>query len=352
MVRRRVPQMLKDKAIASMRRAVTEFNTLDDEGRQTSVLLGLQHACEMLLKAGLRERGAEVFDKRSGRSIGFEKCVRLSSEHLGLITEQTGLLRALSGLRDEEQHWLAEVNEGLLYLHSRATVTLFDELLHSVFGERLADHLPERVLPISTKPMTDVSVLVGEQFDQIADLLVPGKRRQTEARALVRGLLAMEGHVSEETEVSERDVDRVVGGVRKGRSLQQVFPRLGSLGTAIEGDGPTVKVHFTKRAGAPVHFVPADDPREAAAVREVDLQRKYHMSPSALADKLGLSRPRATALRRYLGIEDDGDCLHAFTFGSQKHPRYSDNALRRMEEALETVDMGEVWREHKPQRTR
>lgn len=76
------------------------------------------------------------------------------------------------------------------------------------------------------------------------------------------------------------------------------------------------------------------------------------MSPSALADKLGLSRPRATALRRYLGIDDDGDCLHAFTFGSQKHPRYSDNALRRMEEALETVDMGEVWREHKPQRTR
>jgi hypothetical protein len=61
--------MLKDKAIASMRRAVTEFNTLDDEGRQTSVLLGLHHACEMLLKAGLRERGAEVFDKRSAGAL-------------------------------------------------------------------------------------------------------------------------------------------------------------------------------------------------------------------------------------------------------------------------------------------
>jgi hypothetical protein len=344
--------MLKEKAIASMRRAVTEFNTLDDEGRQTSVMLGLQHACEMLLKAGLRERGVEVFDMRTGRSIGFEKCIRLSGEHLGLNAEQTGLLRAISGLRDEEQHWLAEVNEGLLYLHSRATVTLFDEMLHSVFGERLADHLPERVLPISTKPMTDVSVLVGEQFDQIADLLVPGKRRQTEARALVRGLLAMEGHVSEETEVSERDVDRVVRGVRKGGELQQVLPRLGSLGTAIEGDGPMIKVHFTKRAGAPVHFVPADDPREAAAVREVDLQRKYHMPPFELADNLGLSRPRATALRRHIGIDEDGDCLHTFTFGSQKHPRYSDNALRRMKKTLETVDMEEVWQEHKPQRAR
>lgn len=77
-----MPQMLKEKAIASMRRAVTEFNTLDDKGRQTSVMLGLQHACEMLLKAGLRERGVEVFDMRTGRSIGFEKCIRLSAEHL------------------------------------------------------------------------------------------------------------------------------------------------------------------------------------------------------------------------------------------------------------------------------
>jgi len=349
-MRRRVPQMLKDKAIASMRRAVTAFNTLDDEGRQTSVMLTLQHACEMLLKAGLRERGVEVFDKRSGRSIGFEKCVRLSGEHLGLDAEQVGLLRAIGALRDEEQHWLAEVNEGLLYLYARAAVTLFDEILAEIFSERLADHLPERVLPISTRPMTDVSVLVGEQFQQIYDLLAPGKRRHTEARALVRGLLALEGHVSEETEVSERDVDRVVRGVRAGQGIDKVFPRLGSLGTAIEGDGPTVKVHFTKRAGAPVQFVPADDPRAAAAVREVDLQRKYHMPPAKLADELSLTLPRSTALRRQLGLDDDEDCLHVFSFGSQQHRRYSDNALRRMREALKTVDMAEVWREHGPRR--
>jgi hypothetical protein len=61
----------------------------------------------------------DVFDKRSGRSVGFEKCVRLSGEHLGIDTEQAGLLRAVAGLRDEEQHWLAVVNEGLLYLHAR-----------------------------------------------------------------------------------------------------------------------------------------------------------------------------------------------------------------------------------------
>ena len=52
-------------------------------------------------------------------------------------------------LRDDEQHWFNDVSEGLLYLHARAAVTLFDELLFRAFKERLADHLPTRVLPVS-----------------------------------------------------------------------------------------------------------------------------------------------------------------------------------------------------------
>lgn len=346
-MRRRVPQLLKDKAIASLRRMVTAFNSLDDEGRQTSVMLALQHAFEMLLKAALKEKRIEVFDKKGGKSVGYEKCVRFASEHLKLSAEQTGLLRAIDSLRDEEQHWLAEINEGLLYLHARGAVTLFDELLSSVFDERLADHLPERVLPISTKPMTDVSILIDEQYAQIKDLLHPGKRRRTEARSFARGLLAMEGHVSDDAQVSDRDVNRVIRGIQAGKKLDQVFPRLRTLGTTFDGEGPTVKVHFTKRGGAPVHFIAADDPREAAAVREVDLQKKYYMSPFELADRLGLTRPRATALRRHLGIDNDQDCLHVFSFRSQKHACYSDNAFRKMREALdEGVDMGAVWQEH------
>jgi hypothetical protein len=348
-MRRRVPQLLREKAIASLRRGVTAFNSFDDEGRQTAVMLALQHAFEMVLKAALRERGVEVFDKKSGKSFGYEKCLRLSAEHLKLSSEQAGLLRAIDALRDEEQHWLAEVNEGLLYLHARGAVTLFDEILAGVFQERLADHLPERVLPISTKPTTDVSILIGEQFGQIRDLLKPGRRRRVEARALARGLLAMEGHVSDTAQVSDRDVNRVLNGIRSGKDLDQVFPRLTALGTEFSGEGPVLKVHFTKRQGAPVSFIPSDDPREAAAVREIDLQKKYHLAPFGLADRVGLSRPRATALRRYLGIDDDPDCLHVFSFSSQKHPRYSDNALRKMEDALDSgIDMEEVWENHGP----
>jgi hypothetical protein len=61
-------------------------------------------------------------------------------------------------------------------------------------------------------------------------------------------------------------------------------------------------------------------------------------------------QPRALALRRHLGIDHDEDDAHIFVFDSQRITRFSDNALRKMREALEQVDMREVWREHRPRR--
>ncbi len=289
---RRISGLLKDKAISSLRRATAAFNGVDDDGRQTTVLLHLQHSFEMLLKAALLEQGVKVFDRRSGRSIGFEKCVNLSSEYLGLGEADLGVMRAIDALRDDEQHYLASVSEDLLYVHARGAVTLFEEILDANFGERLAEHLPERVLPISTSPPRDIQVLVDEQFRQVTNLLQPGKRRRAEARAQIRGLLALEGHVSEEAQVSERDVNRVERGIREGKDIASVFPRLGQVGTQFSQDGPTLKVHFTRGEGAPVEYVAADDPRQAAAVREVDLQRKYYISKPDLARRLELRRPR------------------------------------------------------------
>lgn len=109
-------------------------------------------------------------------------------------------------------------------------------------------------------------------------------------------------------------------------------------------------MHFTKRQGAPVHFIGADDPREAAAVREIDLQRTYYIVPRKLAERLGLTPPKSAALRRELGIDDDEDCVHEFVFESQRIKRYSDNALRKMKEALETVNMDHVWERNEPRR--
>lgn len=157
---RRESRILKRKAISSLRRAAQAFNTLDDEGRHTSVLLHLQHAFEMLLKASLHERRVRIISPQTGRSVGFEKCLNLGQMHLGMRKEDAGTLRAIDALRDDEHHFLGLVSEGILYAHLRAAITIFDRLLREVFGETLADHLPARVLPISTQPPQDLDVLI------------------------------------------------------------------------------------------------------------------------------------------------------------------------------------------------
>lgn len=353
---RATARTLHGKALSSMRTAMTAFNSPHDDGRPTVVLLHLQHAFEMLLKAALNQGGAKVFDKKSGRSIGFEAAINQSCQLAGfkVTHDEAGTLRAIDALRDDEQHWFNDVSEGLLYLHARAAVTLFDELLFRAFKQRLADHLPNRVLPVSTEPPQDILALVDSEYANIAELLKPGRRARGEARAKIRTLLALEAHVAEDTKVSDSDVTRVEKGIKADKTRQQVFPKLNPLAAEISGEGLTVKVKIVKQADAlPVRLVRdggGGDVVDAAAVREVDLQKKFHWSPFDLADKLRILRPRATALRVHLGIDEDSDCLHIFEFGSQKHPRYSDNALTRMRDAITRQDMDAIWKSHGPGR--
>lgn len=128
---RNTARALQGKALSSMRTAMTSFNSPHDDGRATCVLLHLQHAFEMLLKASLSQGGAKVFDKKTGRSIGFEAAVNQARQlpQVKLTDDEAALLRTIDALRDDEQHWFNDVAEGLLYLYARSGVTLFDELL-------------------------------------------------------------------------------------------------------------------------------------------------------------------------------------------------------------------------------
>jgi hypothetical protein len=299
------------------------------------VLLHIQHAFEMLLKAVLVERRAKVFDTKTGRSIGFQKALNLAQQELRLSREVAGTLRAIDAMRDDEQHYLGGETEAILYVHMRAGVTIFDEILREVFDESLADVLPTRVLPISTEPPADLQLLINSTYRQISELLQPRQRRRSEARQLIRTMLALEGHEAEEVDISERDVNRVERGVREGRAVYEVFPRLQGLGTAVEGTGLDVRVRITRQGDAPpVRLVDTNEPVEAAAIREVDLQRTFKHGPKVLADKLGIDTGRAKALRWHLNLEDDPTSRHDFVFGKIKLPMYSDKALERMRAAI------------------
>jgi len=334
---------LKTKAIESLRTAMTAFNSYDDTGRVTTVLMHTQHACEMLLKAVLIQGKAKVFDKDSGKSIGFERCLGLCQSHHDLTADEAGIMRAIDAQRDAAQHWFVFVSEDLLYMQLRALITAFDAYLKRKLNEALQEHIPPRVLPISTKPPGDFEFLVDKEFNYVNELLQPGRRARDEARARIRAMLAMEAIVTNEVEISERDIDRIEKAMRGGTGFTAVFPRLATVGTITEGEGVNLVVHFTKKQGAPVHYVGGDDPAASAAVREVDLRKKFYLQRNELATKVGLSPPKAKVLRAHLGIDDEPNCCHVFEFGAQKIPCFSDNAKRRMEEALPNIDMAELW---------
>lgn len=332
---RREAKTLKAKSIASLKRGLAAFNNHDDEGRQEAVLLMLQHASEMLIKALLIQKGQAVFDKEKGTSIGLEKALNIAQSKGWLSSEQAGPIRVIDAMRDQAQHWMIVVPEDALYINSRSLITVLDEILVQHFQDTLSDNLPLRVLPLSTQPQPDFLFLVNREYAQIRELLAPGRRARDEARGRISTLLAMEAHVSEEVAVSKRDLDRIEEAIRNDAPLEQVFPRLMALTTRTEGEGPTIRVRFVKSEDAPaVRFVSGDDPEGAAAIREVDLQKKYHWSPSQLSKKLGLSVNKARSVRDYLSIDNDPANVHVFVFGSQKHPRYSDNALRVLREAI------------------
>lgn len=344
-------RVLRSKAIASLRTGVSAFNGLDNDGRTTVVLLSLQHSFEMLLKAILEaKKDKGVFDKRSQKSISLDKAINRCQQIEGvkLTDEEAGVIRHLDAMRDAEQHWHLVVDEGLLYHNARATVTLFDDLLQRVFSEHLSKYIPSRVLPISAEAPMALDLLVDREFQRIAELLKPGRRATAEAKARIRALLATEAiGDADAAEVREDDVRRVSRGIREGKTREQVFPKLTGYTSDIQGDGVAVEVRIVKTGGLPVTYTDAPD-ADTAAIRTVDLEKKFHMGAYDLADKAGVDRTRAVALRRHLGLDNDDDHFsHVFKFGGTKHRRYSNNALKAMREAVKTVDLEKVWRSHR-----
>ena len=339
---------LTTKSIFSMKRAMSSFNSYDDDGRVCSVLLHLQHACEMLLKAVLMQNKVKVFDEKSGKSIPFSRALHICRQEYGLDEAEAGTMRMIDALRDAEQHWFTLVEEDVLYLHTRAIVTVFDSYIKRTLNLDLYSHIPTRVLPVSTKPPGNFDFLIDREFRLISELLQPGKRKRDEARARIRALLAMEGFAAEEVEISEKDINRIEKALKDGKELSEVFPRLNTVASTFEGDGPTVTVHFSKKEGAPVRYVAGDDPNGAAAVRQVDLQKKFYLGAIDLAKAIKLSPPKAQALRSYLKIEEESSCCHIFEFGKSKHVRFSDNAKNKMKTAIEDgLDIEELWKQQK-----
>lgn len=135
------------------------------------------------------------------------------------------MLLALKEDRDAATHAVISLSDDVLWLHLRSAVTIFRKVLLGLTGQDLTDVMPGRVLPVSASPPTDVGLVVGKEFEQIEDLLRPGRRRTADAMARLLPLMALDRAVRGETESpTEAEVNRTLRAVKEQGTGRPSFP--------------------------------------------------------------------------------------------------------------------------------
>jgi hypothetical protein len=352
---KREAKLLQQKACDSLVLSIEFFNRPYDRGRTSGTLILLDHAFEMLLKGAILHRGGRIREKRAKETIGFDTCVRqgLSNGKLRFLNEEQALvLQTINGLRDAAQHHLLDVSEGQLYVHVQSGVTLFRDLLKIVFDRELLHGLPERVLPVSTSPPTDLATLFDGEVAEIRKLLGPGRRRKIEAEARLRPLAILDAAIKgEKGQPSTGEIRRIGTAILKGTNWQQIFGGVASVEITASGVGPTLSLRLSKKEGIPIQLVPEGTPgASVVAVKRVDELGFYNLGAKQLAKKLGLSMPKALAAVDHLGIRKNLECYKEFKIGTMLIKRYSSKALEIISEALKKESAEQIWAKNHPKK--
>lgn len=354
---KREARLLLEKAIDSLILNVEHFNRTDERGRTSTVLILLDHAFEMLLKAAILHRGGQIRERRARETIGFDACVRraLSDGQIKFLSDEQALtLQTINGLRDAAFHHLIDISEQQLYMQTQAGVTLFGDILKAVFGQNLASRLPARVLPISIVPPADLQTLFETETDTIRKLLKPGKRRRTEAYARLRPLAIFDATIrGEKLQPSTGELRAKGQELVKGKSWEKVFPGAASITLDVDGSGHTLSLRIEKKKGVPVQLVPEGTPGASViALKRVDELGFYNLGRDQLAEHVSLTGPKTTAIIWHVALQKDPDCFREFSIGKAKFKRYSQKAIKRITEALKKESIKVIWDAYKRQLAR
>lgn len=345
---KREARLLLGKACDSLALSVEFFNRPQDRGRVSGSLILLDHAFEMLLKAAILHKGGRIREKREKQTIGFDACIRrsLSDGKIKFLTdEQALLLQTLNGLRDAAQHHLLEVSEGQLYIEAQSGVTLFRDLLGSVFQENIIDFLPKRVLPVSTTPPTTLAALFDSEIAEIKKLLGPKKRRRLEAEARLRPLAILNSAiVGEKDQPTAPQLQKIGKELLKGAAWQDVFQGASAIELTTDGSGPSLALRFTKKEGIPIQVVPEGTPgASVVALKRVNELDFYSLGAKDLAKKLNVSMPKAVAIVDYLNLRGDPDSYKEIKIGKSTFKRYSPKAIEKIQVCLKRTTAEEIW---------
>ena len=123
-----------------------------------------------------------------------------------------------------------------------------------------------------------------------------------------------------------------VGGDHGGR----VWPVLGS---AVHEEG-WHRSHGSR--GTPGAYT--------VGVRRVNELDFYNLSLNQLAERVGLTPPKTTAVVRFLELVTDPDCCKEIAIGKSRFVRYSQKAIGIIRQELARTPIDRIWATHGPKR--
>ena len=347
---------LKKEALDGLILSVDIFNRPFDRGRYPAVLIHLDHSLEMLLKAILSLHRKRLFEPKSQVTIGFNRCVNLclSSLDKPALTEQEAkALRRLHAVRSDAQHYfLEEENEGFLYQLIRLATRAFASVWQHTFETSIEEHLPDRVIPLATRPNMDIDALFLHDVARMRDAFQGGAAKKAWGRRIMRkwGLIYAADKIEEiNSPIVDHQFDWFESIVHSDAGIVEVLPMLGGSTLDEHDVADRIAIHLTKREGIAIHLV--DDNNENGqplmAVREYSEFDRFPFRASDLAKRISEEFPKfniydVQVANAYLNLKANPKMYIELPNGNQILQRYSLDAERRIRELYRQKEWSEL----------
>lgn len=348
-------KLLYSRAVDSLVMGVDHFNRCWDRGRTEAVLIFLDRAFELLLKAIIVERGGSIRDKRDAtRTLGHHSCLRqcFSNPKVRCLSDEDVVaLQNLNSLRDAAQHYIVEPSEGQLYVYAQSAVTMFKRLTADALGLEISAHVPDRMVVISASPPQNFGALLDFEFEDIRSMVAPGSRRRLDAHARLRSIAVLERSLEgERAQPTTGELNKVIGRINAGEAWRDIFPGVATIYIDPDnGAGVGLALRISKSQGEAVHLVSEGGAGAAVvAVRRVDELAYFSLGFRDILDKLKLKDSRVGFNKlSYLitreGLKEDPDCAKMIRIGGTNHQRYSPKALDHLYRIVTEHDIDEIW---------
>src|SRR3984893_18104042 len=320
---RKEAKTLHSKAVDSLVVAVDHFNRCWDRGRVEAVLIMLDHAFELLLKAIIVHRNGNIREKNN----------------------EAITLQSLNSLRDAAQHYVIELSEQHLYFYAQSSVTLFGRLAKDVLKRPLSGDIPTRILPVCANPPSDLATLFDTEFADIKRMVSPGSRKRLDARAKLRSLAVLQSSLDgKKSQAGDGELDKIVRKINAGEDWRQIFPGVATLRIEPQTHGNGLSLRITRNQGEAVQLVAEGNPDATViAVRKINELDFYSLGLRDLAKNLKKSETRLLWLVRHDDMQANPEFYKEIKIGGSRYKRYSGKCQAALATRLAEIDLDDLY---------